>query len=104
MKLITVLQSKEAVNGKLDDMTSLNLPKVWERKIAQIIHDNRMLYEPRLETAKDFNELRSRLKHRGYSDIPMGANPMLDMKAYAKAPEANTSSVKVQKTMIRKKK
>lgn len=77
---------------------------VWERKIFQIIHDNRMLYEPRMETAKSFNELSSRLKHRGFSDIPMGATPLLNLAAYKKAPVADTSSVKINKTMIRKKK
>lgn len=85
-------------------MEDLKLPIAWQRQISQIIHDNRMLYEPMLETATDFNELRDTLRHRGYSNIPMGATPLLDFKAYAKAPMAETSSVKVRRTMIRKKK
>ena len=67
-------------------MTELALPMVWERKIVQIIHDNRMLYEPRMETATSFNELASRLKHRGFSQIPLGVTPLLNLSAYAKAP------------------
>lgn len=85
-------------------MTELALPMVWERKIVQIIHDNRMLYEPRMETATSFNELASRLKHRGFSQIPLGVTPLLNLSAYAKAPVADTSSVKIKKTMIRKNK
>lgn len=61
-----------------------------------------MLFEPYIETAEDFNQLRERLKGRGFSDIPMGVIPMLDLKAYAKAPIANTGSCKVRKSMIRK--
>lgn len=61
-----------------------------------------MLYEPWIETATNFNELRERLKGRGYSDIPMGASPMLDFQAYTVAPVADTSSCKIRKTMIRK--
>jgi len=62
-----------------------------------------MLYEPRLETAKDFNELKERLKARGFKDLPMGITPLLDMAAYVKAPKADTSSCQIRKTMIRKK-
>lgn len=85
-------------------MIELNLPLVWERKISQIIHENRMLYEPRMETAASFKELASRLQHRGFSQIPLGATPLLNLAAYAKAPVADTSSVKIKRTMVRKKK
>ena len=61
-----------------------------------------MLYEPWVETAKDYHELSQRLKGRGYSNIPMGAIPMLDLKSYSVAPIANTSNCNVVKTMLRK--
>lgn len=104
VKLVTVLQSEETVNDRLSSLEQLSIPQIWQRKIAQIIHDNRMLYEPRLETAKDFEELKGRLKGRGYTKLPMGAVPLLHMQAYRKAPMADTSSCKITKTMIRKKK
>lgn len=102
IKLVTVLQSELAVNSRLESLQTLNLPQVWERKIQQIVHDNHMLYEPWIETAKDFNELKSRLKNRGFTDVPMGSSPLLQMQAYAKAPAADTSSCEVVKTMLRK--
>ena len=104
IKLITVLQSREIVNAPVKDLSELQLTKTWESQIAQIIHDNRMLYEPRMETAKDYNELRERLKHRGYTNVPMGVVPALHLQAYKIAPTANTSSCKVRKVMLRKKK
>ena len=52
-----------------------------------------------METAKNFNQLRERLKVRGYSNVPMGATPLLDFKAYVRAPVADTSSIKVHRTM-----
>lgn len=61
-----------------------------------------MLYVPWVETANDFNELRSRLKGRGFTDLPMGVSPLLDFAAYAKAPVADTHSCPVRKTMLRK--
>jgi hypothetical protein len=62
-----------------------------------------MSYEPWVETAKDYNELASRLMERGYSNVAMGANPLLKFKAYCEAPVADTSSCKITRTMIRKK-
>jgi hypothetical protein len=103
MKLVTVLQSESVVTSPLTDLSILGLPETWQRRIAQIINDNRMLYEPWIETAADFNELRERLKGRGFTDIQSGATPLLDFKAYKQAPVAETSSCKVSRTMLRKK-
>lgn len=104
MKLITVLQGEQAVNSNLTDLTDLNLPPIWQKNIAQIIHENRMLYEARIESADSFMDLAKRLRNRGYKDIPLGAIPILHMQAYKKAPVADTSKCKIKKTMIRKQK
>ncbi len=61
-----------------------------------------MLYEPWIESAKDYNELRERLIGRGFSNVPMGVNPLLKMEAYSKAPKADTSSCNIKRTMLRK--
>jgi len=104
IKLITVLQSQEPVNAPVRDLSELNLPQKWEQEISRIIRENKMLYTPHMETATDYNELRERLKGRGFTNIPMGVVPALHMQAYKKAPAADTSSVKVKRTMLRKKK
>jgi len=62
-----------------------------------------MLYEPWVESASSYNELRQRLIDRGYSEIPAGISPMVNFDSYDKAPVANTSSCNVVKTMLRKK-
>ena len=103
IKLITVLQGESIVTSRVKDISNLSLPQVWERKIYQIIQDNKMLYEPWIESAKDFEELRGRLEGRGYKNVPMGTNPMLRLEAYSKAPMVDTSSCDIQKTMLRKK-
>jgi hypothetical protein len=63
-----------------------------------------MLYYPRIESAVNYEALRQTLKARGFKNIPMGVAPLLHLPAYAKAPVANTSSCKVQQTMLRKRK
>lgn len=103
MKLITVLRAPGKVASRLTDLSSLKLPQLWERKIAQIIHDNHMAYEPWVESADSFEELKKNLKERGFTDLPMGGTPLLDMAAYVKAPVADTGSIPERKTMIRKK-
>lgn len=103
MKLITVLKGESRVTSKITDLKNLNLPQVWEKRIEKIIYDHRMLYEPWIESAENFEEIRSRMIGRGYSNVPMGAGVLLDLAAYAKAPTADTSSCRVTRTMIRKK-
>lgn len=102
IKIVTVLQGDQPVNSDVESLEDLNLPPTWQHKIQQIIHDNRMLHHPRIESAKNYEELKKSLKARGYKNLPMGVCPMLDMSGYQKAPVANTSSCKVQKTMLRK--
>lgn len=63
-----------------------------------------MLYEPWIESAKDFEDLKQRLKGRGFSDLPMGLTVLLDLPSYQNAPKADTSSCKVRKTMMQKQK
>jgi hypothetical protein len=102
MKLVTVLQTETITSSRLTDLKTLKLPQLWERKIQQIVHDNRMSFDPWVETAADFNELRQRLRVRGYTDLPMGAAPMLAMPAYSLAPKADVSGQPVVRTMLRK--
>ena len=104
IKLLTILQGSEVVNSDVENLSEFNLPEVWEKQISRLIHENRILYTPRIESAKDFRELRSRLAHRGFTNLPMGVTPLLHFQAYGKAPMADTSSCKIHQTMIRKKK
>jgi hypothetical protein len=57
-----------------------------------------------METAVDYNELKDRLKNRGYTNIPAGAIPLLKLSNFGTLPIANTSSAKVVTTMLRKQK
>ena len=100
IKLITTLKGDSVVSSKVNDISELQLPQVWQREIAKIANDNKMHYELRLESATDYNELRQRLKNRGYRDLPQGPNQMLHLDG--RAPVANTSSCKVKRTMTRK--
>lgn len=102
IKMITVLQGKTIGPTVLKDISILNLPQIWENQIAEIIHDYRMDFEPWIESAKDFNYLKESLKFRGYSNLPMGFNSILNLPDYSNAPVANTNLCKTKKIMIKK--
>lgn len=102
VKLITILQGSEPVGSKVDDIFQLKLPQVWERRIAAIVHENRMHYNLMVESAITWDALRETLKERGYKNVPSGISPLLQMKAYVKAPVANTEACKSVKIMIQK--
>jgi hypothetical protein len=100
LKLVTILKGESFVNAPLTDLKELNLPPVWQREIEKIIWNNRMLYEPRIETAESFQELQGRLKHRGYTRLPSG--PVMMLNLTGEAPKADISSCPVRRIMIQK--
>jgi len=102
--VITVLQGESTISSKINDLKTLELPELWEKKINKVINENKMLYEPWIESAKDFEDLKQRLKGRGFTGLPMGLITMLDIPSYGNAPKADTSSCKIRRTMIRKQK
>lgn len=104
IKLVTILQSAQPVNASLTDLGKLRLPQVWETQIRRIIYDNRILYEPRLETARSYNDLKAKLVNRGFRDLPMGATPALNLSQSGSLPKANTSECGVCKKMLQRKK
>lgn len=105
IKLITILQGKgnSIVTSRVGNIKELELPQLWESQIQKIINDNKMLYEPWVESAFDYLELKQRLEGRGYKHLPMGPNPMLNIFVNPKeAPKIESSSFKIRRTMIRK--
>lgn len=72
------------------------------KEIENIIHANRMMYEPFLDSVEDYTQLKKRLIAQGYKNIPEGEILMLNLGA--NIPKANTTGYKVKKSMIRKKK
>jgi hypothetical protein len=102
IKLITMINGDKSVNMRLTSLQDLDLPKAWQNQIEKIIYENRMLYEPWIESAESFQDLKDRLRYRGYCQLPLGAISMLNLGGSRKAPVANTSACKSVRTMLRK--
>jgi hypothetical protein len=85
---------------RITDISLLNLPAEKSSKISQIIYNDRMLWEPWIEAASTFENLRAALKARGYTNIPMSPQP--EIISTNGISSVTTSSLPKQKTMIRK--
>jgi len=101
IKIITILTGESIVSSRLTDIKFLKLTQLLESKVQNLIYDNRILYEPWIESAKDYNELKDRLKKRGFTNLPMGPNTMLNINQ-GNIEKVETSNFKIRKTMIRK--
>ncbi len=77
-KLVARFQSEAEVVSRITNVKLLNLPITWEKKIEQIAYKNRMNWELWIETVPTYEELKKRLRKRGYTDISMNPVPMLN--------------------------
>jgi len=84
---------------KLDDIKRLALPLSWESKIFEYIQQNKMEWEPWVQTENDFDSLKRNLKTRRYSDIPANGQPMISVVPQI---TVNVNNFPAQKSMIRK--
>jgi hypothetical protein len=100
VRILAVLQSRPLATAiRLQDISTLNLPASWENKIGQIIYDNRMEWEPWVQTADDFTTLRAALRSRGYTNLPVSGQPEFTASV---TQTVNVSYLPQVKTMLRK--
>lgn len=72
IRVLTTFSSHEqsCICTRLNNIKSLKLNTSLERELEEVIHANRMMWEPWVSCASSFEELKSILKNRGYSEIP----------------------------------
>jgi hypothetical protein len=76
IKVLAVLKGHDCPPGRLADLKKLMLPPALEQQIEQKIHEDRMLWEPWLESAESFADLKKSLKDRGYKSLPLCSSPI----------------------------
>lgn len=110
VKVMAILNGPEIAAGRLADLKKLALPPAMEQQVEQQIYADRMLWEPWLESAESFADLKRKMKDRGYTSLPLCSSPL-----FAQERESIVSSVgqleykptikaaeKGKKTMLRK--
>lgn len=75
IKVLTVVKGNKCPPMKIKDVNDLKLPEELTDTLKQSIEENKMLWEPWIESANDFQELRNNLKKRGIKKPPMHSAP-----------------------------
>lgn len=101
VRIIAKLRGREQMPVRVEDVSALQLPPVWQAEITQIVYDSRMEWEPWVESASTFDELRASLKLRGYTKIPVTSHPEF-ATSNVQTPQINNSYLPQKKTMVRK--
>jgi hypothetical protein len=104
VKVLTVLQGEEQSPARVGDLALFQLPTTWHVELNQQIYDSRMLWEPWVESAETFVDLRKSLKSRGYSGIPVSGRPSYAGTKMIISPVVNTSHLPKKKVMLKKRK
>jgi hypothetical protein len=91
---------------RVQDIKTLNLSQEIENALSATVYENRMMWELWIESANSFDDLKTALRTRGYSRLPLHADPthtprtvVVDRNSGRKMAKSNQT-----KTMLRKKK
>lgn len=103
VQVVTVLDGPKLPPTRLIDLGALKLPSGMSEAVAQIIHDNRMFYEPWIESASSYQELRVALTKRGYCDLNLSSRPVYEGTSLYSPPPVDTSKMPTRKVMVSKK-
>jgi len=79
LKIISIFPHAEGTDfppTRVQDIQNLNLPSTIEPNVSKAVHDNRMMWEPWIEAASSYQDLKASLKARGYSNLPIHSMPM----------------------------
>lgn len=97
--------------NKIENIAQFNLPIKIQSSIEKSIKDNRMLWEPWVESSDSFQDLKNSLKKRGYKNLPVTSFPKFKESSSSiffgkKDQKRNYSfkNLKETKTMLRKRK
>ena len=103
VKVLAHLRSNKRLFGRVTNLKDLNLPQAWESRVEGIIHENRMLWEPWVETAESYQALKKAMLSRGYTALPSHSMPVIrGINASDEVQPNNTDNFQPSKTMIRK--
>ena len=102
-RVVMVLDGPQSYPVRVKDLKSLGLPDVVHQSIEKIIYDNRMYWEPWIESSKNYESLRQSLYKRGYSDLYASNKPIYDGSSLLNPHPVDMSLHPQRKTMVAKK-
>ena len=101
IRILAKVRGQQQLPSRIGDIKTLNMPQDWTTNISQIILTSKMMWEPWIQSADSYEDLRNALKSRGFSNIPV--SPILEFSpANVQTPLINSSNLPNRKTMVRK--
>lgn len=75
IRLITHFKSQTHIPERYSSFFKIPFDLNVLNRIEQIIYNNRLEWEPWIESANNYDDLKTKLIKRGYSGLPMRAQP-----------------------------
>jgi hypothetical protein len=100
IKILTCFNNSNTYHPtRIHDLKQLKLPDNLYNSLNKEIVDNKMLYEPWIQSSDSFENLKKSLLKRGYSNLPFQKSVIYTIKE-----KENNLKLKINnKTMLRKK-
>ena len=110
IRILTVFNDTRKQDAtRIERLDKLNLPESIKLNVFQAVEENKMLWEPFIESADTFADLVASIKSRGYKNIPFYCSPSVPIQKFSVTKKADIPTVipinikeKEKKTMIRK--
>jgi hypothetical protein len=102
IKMTSKFRGKKIMPSRIESIEDLHLPPSYADYIKTLIYENRMLYEPWIESANDYATLVQNLKLRGYTNVPVSGKLLYGLNTNGYPPEISVRNIPEKKTMTRK--
>jgi hypothetical protein len=70
--------------------------------LTEIVYESRLEWEPWIESADSFDNIKDKIKKRGYTNLPISFIPEVRSNNIALTPEVYTSNLNKTKIMTRR--
>lgn len=101
IRFLAKFQGRKQLATRVENIAPLILPNGWTEQIEQIVFDARMEWEPWVESADSFDELRAALKIRGFKNVPINSQSEFT-PANVQTPQVNMNHLPKKTTMMRR--
>ncbi len=76
IKLLSIFDNQTILPPtRIKNLYELNLPAALSEEISNTIYVERMLWEPWIQSAKSYQELKKALRDQGFSNVPIHDSP-----------------------------
>jgi hypothetical protein len=103
VRFLSQFRSKEKISPtRLKEINELNLPISNAQKLSEIIYESRLEWEPWIESADSFDDIKKKIRNRGYKNLPISFLPEVGSNNISLVPEIYTLNLSKAKIMTRR--